>query len=148
MFWSHNSCYCLQQLKRDLKTYFGYNTFMLDCILGLFGPGEAVEFIESCEVARPVTLRTNTLKSRRRELAAALINRGVNLDPVGKWSKVSMAKTSQSCWATLDTPALRVHFWVVEPFAESLQHLISSCFTGEMCSDLEVLLFAGGFGGL
>lgn len=80
---------CRLQLKRDLETYYGYNRFMLDQILGLFSPAEAVEFIEANESKRPVTLRTNTLKARRRELAAALINRGVNLDPIGKWSKVS-----------------------------------------------------------
>ena len=45
----------LDQLRRDLGAYYGYNAFLLDQILGLFPPAEAVEFLEACEVPRPVS---------------------------------------------------------------------------------------------
>jgi ribosomal RNA methyltransferase Nop2 len=56
--------------------------------LNLFSPAEAFEFFEANEEQRPLVIRTNTLKTRRRELAQALINRGVNLDPLASWTKV------------------------------------------------------------
>ena len=80
----------IERLTTDLATYYGYNSFLIRYFLDTFSVDETMELLEANEQQRPVTIRTNTLKVRRRELAESLINRGVNLDPVGKWSKVGL----------------------------------------------------------
>lgn len=77
----------LEQLSRDFCMYYSYNDFLMERLMQLFAPAELAEFLEANQVQRPLTIRTNTLKTRRRELAQALLNRGVNLDPVGEWSR-------------------------------------------------------------
>ena len=97
----------MQQLISDIASYYGYNDFLAEKLFQLFPVAEvgsidprecaeaesscqAIEFFEANEVPRPVTIRTNTLRTRRRDLAQALINRGVNLEPIGKWTNVGL----------------------------------------------------------
>ena len=78
------------RLLKDICEYFGYSEFLAEKLFNLFSPAEAMEFFEANEIARPVTIRTNTLKTRRRDLAQALVNKGVNLQPIGSWTKVGL----------------------------------------------------------
>ncbi|XP_029643554.1 probable 28S rRNA (cytosine-C(5))-methyltransferase isoform X1 [Octopus sinensis] len=77
------------RLRKDLCKYYNYNEYLMMKLMEIF-PYQIIEFLEASEVERPVTIRVNTLKTRRRNLAQALINRGVNLDPLGKWTKVGL----------------------------------------------------------
>ncbi|KAL0407020.1 UNVERIFIED_CONTAM: 26S rRNA (cytosine-C(5))-methyltransferase NOP2B [Sesamum latifolium] len=52
----------VDQLKKDLSSYYGYNEFLIEALV----------------------------ETRRRDLAGVLLNRGVNLDPLSKWSKVGL----------------------------------------------------------
>ncbi|TVY81034.1 25S rRNA (cytosine(2870)-C(5))-methyltransferase [Lachnellula suecica] len=78
------------QLLKDICAYYGYSEYLAEKLYNLFPPKEAFAFFEANETARPVVIRTNTLRTHRRDLATALINRGVTLEPVGKWSKIGL----------------------------------------------------------
>ena len=67
----------IETLRNDVCASFDYNSDLVELLFNLFGPTEAVEFIEANESQRPMTIRTNTLKTKRKDLAKALIQRGV-----------------------------------------------------------------------
>lgn len=56
-------------LRKDLCTYFSYNEFLMERIMNIFSLDEIMNFLEASETQRPVTIRTNSLKIRRRDLA-------------------------------------------------------------------------------
>lgn len=78
------------QLLADICAYYNYSPYLAEKLYNLFTPREAFAFFEANEAPRPIVIRTNTLRTHRRDLAQALINRGVTLEPVGKWSKVGL----------------------------------------------------------
>ena len=63
----------MEELKTDLCATYDYNRSLIELILDLFPPSEALEFIEANENQRPLTIRTNTLKTKRKDLAKTLI---------------------------------------------------------------------------
>ena len=80
----------MEQLKSDISASYDYNLDILELLFDLFSPQAAFDFIEANENQRPLTIRTNTLKTKRKDLAKVLIQRGVSLDPVAEWSKVGL----------------------------------------------------------
>lgn len=80
----------VELLRRDLIELYEYNDFLMECIMMMFPPSEAVEFLEAMEKTRPTTIRVNTIKTKRRDLVQALVKRGMNIEPLEKWSKVGL----------------------------------------------------------
>ena len=80
----------LEELTDYLMQYYSYNRDLIQLFMTMFNPNELVSFLEANEAQRQVTIRTNTLKTRRKELAQILIQRGVNLDTLAEWTKVGL----------------------------------------------------------
>lgn len=80
----------IEQYQKDLAELYGYIPDLVEMFVDHFGPSEALEFMEASDKARPLVIRVNTLKARRKDLAASLLKRGVNLDPLASWSKVGL----------------------------------------------------------
>jgi len=80
----------VDQLGLFIAELYGYLPELVEYFLTMFSPSEALEFIDYSDKVRPMVIRTNTLKTRRKDLALALMKRGVSLDPLANWSKVGL----------------------------------------------------------
>ncbi|OAD58582.1 Putative ribosomal RNA methyltransferase NOP2 [Eufriesea mexicana] len=82
----------IQQRIKDVVMVLSDFKRLRDKLMQIFSLDELLEFLEASEVQRPMTIRTNVLKTRRRDIAEVFIkwNVGVNLDPIGKWTKIGL----------------------------------------------------------
>lgn len=80
----------LEDLQKALAEYYGYSEELASYWLKMLQPEECIEFMEANDKPRPVTLRTNTLKSRRKALQQSLVSRGAVVEPIGEWTKVGL----------------------------------------------------------
>jgi ribosomal RNA methyltransferase Nop2 len=80
----------VSRLQEDLCLLFQYNRWLVEKLCSLVKTGEILDFIEANERPRPVVIRTNTLRTRRKELKRVLNNRGVRLGDVGSWTKLGL----------------------------------------------------------
>lgn len=124
-----------EQLIADIASYYGYNEFLAEKLFSLFSTSEAIEFFEANEVPRPVTIRTNTLRTRRRDLAQALVNRGVNLEPIGKWSKDGL-QVFESAVPLGATPEYLAGHYMLQAASSFLPVLALSPQPGERVLDM------------
>lgn len=124
-----------QHLIKDIALYYGYNEFLCEKLYNLFDPQEAFAFFEANESARPVVIRTNTLKTHRRDLAQALINRGVVLEPVGKWSKVGL-QVFESTVPLGATPEYLAGHYLLQAASSFLPVMALQPLPSERCLDM------------
>ena len=79
----------LNILKADLCLVYTYNSFLMDKFCDLVPLKELREFLDANSAARPVTIRTNTLKTRRKQLNEVLSGRGVSVEVI-PWTNVGL----------------------------------------------------------
>lgn len=79
----------LASLKHDLRRLFGYNEFLMDKIVSLLPIDEVIPFVQANENRRPVVIRCNTHKCRRKALENSLGKRGAQVEAL-EWSKIGI----------------------------------------------------------
>ncbi|GCA62175.1 RNA (C5-cytosine) methyltransferase, NOP2 [Kipferlia bialata] len=125
----------LSQLALDLSVYYGYSEWHISMLLELFPPVELIDYLEANEKPRPLVLRANGLKTKRGELARSLIARGVDLDPVGDWTRegLHVYKSQVPLGAT---PEYLLGHYLIQDAASFLPVLALGAKPGERVLDM------------
>jgi ribosomal RNA methyltransferase Nop2 len=77
-------------LAGNCAIYFSYSKELAEYFLQMFSAEQAIKFFEANDEHRPLTIRTNSLKTRRSTLITSLNARRAHVDPVGTWTKVGL----------------------------------------------------------
>ncbi|BGP14476.1 hypothetical protein JCM10213_004598 [Rhodosporidiobolus nylandii] len=127
----------IEQLIADICQYHGYSPYLAEKLFEIFSVEEALEFFTASDTPRPLTIRVNTLKTRRRDLAQALINRGVNLEPLeGGWSKVGLQVFSGSSVPIGATPEYLAGHYILQSASSFLPVMALDPQPHERCLDM------------
>jgi ribosomal RNA methyltransferase Nop2 len=123
------------QLKRLYCRYFQYSEELMEYILRMFNVYEAFNFLEMMEKPRPVTIRVNTLKARKREVAQKLIQKGVVLESVDEICKVCL-KINKSQVPIGATPEYLSGMYMLQSAASMLPVMALSPQPGDYVLDM------------
>lgn len=118
-----------------MSEFFGCLPELIDLFLNMFNPTQCLEFLDASDMPRPLVIRTNTLKVRRKDLAQALMKRGINLDPLAKWSKVGL-KISESPVPVGATPEYLAGHYMLQSAASMCPVMALSPQAGEKVLDM------------
>jgi len=113
----------------------GYSPELYEYFKEMFSADELKEFIEANEQQRPVTIRVNTLKTRRKMLAQQLSQRGVTMESIGEWTKVGLTVTDSQVPVGA-TPEYLAGHYMVQSAASMLPVIALAAQPGEIVVDM------------
>ena len=125
----------LQETMAPESLPHGYSPELYEYFKEMFSADELKEFIEANEQQRPVTIRVNTLKTRRKILAQQLSTRGVSMELLGEWTKVGLTVTDSTVPVGA-TPEYLAGHYMVQSAASLLPVIALSPQPGEVVVDM------------
>eukprot|EP01061_Rhynchopus_euleeides_P029433 TRINITY_DN4820_c1_g1_i2.p1 TRINITY_DN4820_c1_g1~~TRINITY_DN4820_c1_g1_i2.p1 ORF type:complete len:714 (+),score=348.75 TRINITY_DN4820_c1_g1_i2:87-2144(+) len=125
----------LKILRKDLVYVYEYSPWLMRKLADLFPPRELFEFLEVNEKQRPLTVRVNTLKTSRRDLAQAMTRKGMSVEPTGPWCKVGL-QIFESDVAVGSTPEYLAGHYLVQSASSFLPVLAMDIEEGQRILDM------------